>query len=453
MSLPGRPVAAFCALFSFFLAATVIAREGEPPVRRPEPRTVDTDVRGEISPASSPGEGGRRVLDALLFLPRAFVQVVFIVSTETVSFIEDQQIVPRTRTLLGTEDGKIRIAPTFALAPGLRPDVGARLTAHEGNFASMLRASVVDEDTFLTEGRLLLSLGHTGHSQLVLEGYQQRNANLSFVGVGPDPSRDPRNAFLPGRERLPAFFLERRERLIAGFASRVATDVEVILSSSFQRRQIEDPQHPDGATLRQTFLPGSVAGAYDKSERFYTEAALRRDTRRVRGPPAPGLLLEGYAGASEDAQGSYAPALHAGGRVSWFIPIVRKTTILNPGFTLDGVEPTGDKRLPFREYISAAGFRGPNARVDRVAALASVDYRWQLVPFVAARLFLDVTTVAPRVASLGTDHLAWAVGGGFDLHSSTTEIGRLGLSYSPDGTELIFVYGLADRGFGDRQHR
>lgn len=417
------------------------------------PTPAPGDIGGELRPALPPGEGGRRLLDALLFVPRTVVQVAFIASTETVSFLEDQQVIPRARALLGTEDGKIRLTPTFTVASGLRPELGARLTSHEKRFASMVRTSIVDQDTFLTEGRLLLSLGERGQSQLVLEGFQQRNTDLTFRGIGPDPSHDSRNAFLPGHVSLAGAFLERRERLILGAASRVAEDVEVLLSSSFQRRQIDDPRGNRGDTLAATFAPGTVAGAYDRSERFYTEAAVRRDTRAVRGPPAAGLLLEAYLGTSEDARGVYAGALHTGGRIAWFASVVRKTTILNPGFTLDVVEPTGSKSLPFREYAYAPGFRGSDGRVDRVAALAFLDYRWQLIPYLAARLFVDLTTVAPTIASLRTDNLAWAVGGGLDLHSSTTEIGRIGLSCSPGAVQLLFVYGLADRGFGDRQHR
>jgi hypothetical protein len=417
------------------------------------PQAEPDAVSGEIHPASVSGESGRRLLDALLFVPRTVVEVAFIASTETASFVEDEQIVPRVRSLLGSDDGKLRITPTFAVASGLRPELGARLTAREGDFASMLRASVVSQDTFQTEGRLLRSFGASAHTQLILEGYQERNADASFGGVGPDPARDPRNKFLAGQEGKSAVFLERRERAIAGVASRVGKDVEVLLSSSFQIRQAGDPRDPDGRTIAQTFAAGSVAGAYDRSERFYTEAAVRSDTRAFRGPPARGVLLEGYLGTSEDARGEFAPAVHTGGRASWFAPIVRKTTIVNPGVTLDMVEPLGFKALPFREYAYAAAFRGSDSRVDRVAALAFTDYRWQLVDHVAARLFVDVTTVAPRLAALRVDHLAWAVGAGLDLHSDTAAIGRVAFAYSSGGVQLFLSYGLADRGFGDRQHR
>ncbi len=411
------------------------------------------EVGGVIRPASPPGQGARDVLDELLFVPRKIVEVVVLASTATASFFENQQVVPRTRALLGSEDGRVRITPTLSLASGFRPDFGARVTTHVGSFASMLRTSIIGHDSYVAESRLLQALGAQEHAQLVLEGYQQRSSGLGFGGVGRNPGSDPRNAFLPGHEGTSGIFLESRQRVIGGFAVRVQDDYELLLSSSFQRRKIEDSPASDGPTIASTFVPGSVAGAYDRSERTYSEAAVRRDTRAVRGPPAAGHLLEAYAGSSQDIRGTYAPALHAGGRLAWFVSVVRKTTIISPRIALDVVEPLGDKRLPFREYAYANGFRGSDSRVDRVAALAALDYRWQLRQFVAARLFVDVTTVASEVTSLSVEHLAWAVGAGIDLHSSETQIGRVGLSYSPDALQLFLVFGFADPGFGDRQHR
>lgn len=433
------------------LVASVAMTAGSSVAEAAPPPT--DEVGGVVRPASPPGDGARTALDALLFLPRTIVQIVVIASTATASFFEDQQVVPRTQALLGSEDGTVRVTPTLSLASGLRPDVGARMTARAGSFASMLRMSIVGPNHYVAEARLLQALGKTGHTQLVLEGYQQRRSGLGFGGVGEDPRNDPRNAFLPGRQGTEGVFLESRQRLIAGVASRVANDYELLLSSSFQRRRIEDSPDDGAGSLANTFVPGTVPGAYDRSERTYTEVAIRRDTRAVRGPPAAGLLVEGYAGASQDVHGTYAPAVHAGGRVAWFVSVVRKTTIISPRFTLDVVGPIGEKSLPFREYAYASGFRGSDGRVDHVAALASLDYRWQLRQYVAARLFVDVTTVANEVTSLDVKHLAWATGFGLDLHSSATQIGRVGFSYSPDAFQLVLVFGLADPGFGDRQHR
>lgn len=432
----------------FLIAATVSS------VARAAPTTAPPgDIGHELRPAEERGHRFRLVLDALLFLPRKLVDVAVFTSTATASFIEDQQIVPRARSLLGSEDGTIRVTPTVSLASGLRPDLGARMTANAGSFASLLRTSIVDRDTYVVESRLLQYFGDQSHRQLILEGFHQSSDQLGYSGLGPDPRRDSRNVFLPGKEGAAAIFRETRERVILGGDWRVQEDIELLASSSFQRRRVLDPRSPGTDTFASTFAPRSVPGAGTRSERVYTEVAMRLDTRAVRGPPAAGILFETYAGSSQDVHDTYASAFHTGGRVSWFLPIVRPTTIFNPRLVLDVVEPLGNRPLPFREYAYAAGFRGALNRIDRVAALASIDYRWQLVSYVAARLFVDVTTVAPRVTALRTDHLAWAVGGGIDLHSSTTELGRIGVSWSPEATQLILVYGFAGPGFGDRQHR
>ena len=409
------------------------------------------EVGGVIEPARPPGDTARSAVDVLLFVPRSVVRIAVLTSTATASFFEDQQVIPRTRALLGTEDDAVRVTPTVSLASGLRPDLGARATSKSGPFASMMRVSVVDRDSYVMEGRLLRLVGDRQRTQLVLEGYQERRIS-GWGGVGPVPSLDGRNSFLPGHAGGAGAFQQSRQRVIAALGTRVADDYELILSSSFQRRKIEDvPDLVD--TIDSTFVPGTVPGAYDRSERLYTEATIRRDTRAVRGPPAAGLLLEAYGGSSQDTNGTYAPALHTGGRAAWFISVIRKTTIINPRVTLDVISPLGSKGLPFVEYVSAGGFRGQSGRVDRVAALASLDYRWQLRPFVAARIFVDATTVAPTLPKLSLEHLAWAAGFAIDLHSTQTAIGRVGIAASPDTVSLILVFGLADPGFGDRQHR
>jgi hypothetical protein len=317
----------------------------------------------------------------------------------------------------------------------------------------MVRGSIVDSDTYLLESRVLFELNERGTTQLILEGFHQRRTDLGFGGIGPDPQHDARNAFLPGREGSAGVFLEARQRVIATLGARTSENVEVLVSQSFQRRTLQDVRGKEDVGLGRTFEPGGAPGAYRTSERLYSELAMRRDSRAVRGPPSPGTLFEAYGGTSEDAHDAYAPAWHAGGRFGWFLPVVHGTTILSPRASLDVIAPRGDRPLPFREYSYSSGFRGADGRVDRVAATVSVDHRWQLVPYIAARLFVDLTTVAPTVQALRADHLAWAVGGGVDLHSSTTEVGRIGLSYSAAAVQLLLTFGIAGPGFGDRQHR
>ena len=411
----------------------------------------DEDIGGVVQPATPPGDTGRSVLEALLFVPRTFVRIAVFASTSTASFFENQQVVPRTRELLESEDGSVRIVPTLSLGSGLRPDIGARVSTRRKSFSSMMRADFIGANQYVLEGRLLQAFGKNDHTQIGIEGYQQRSLS-GYGGVGPAPTRDDRNAFLPGKMGSAGGYRQQRERIIGTFGARVAVDYEILLSSSFQRRTISD--NPDDTnTMNTIFVPGSVPGANARSERTYNEIAIRRDTRAVRGPPAAGLLLEVYGGASNDLNGTFAPALHSGGRVAWFISIVRTTSILSPRLQIDVVSPLGNKGFPFQEYAYASGFRGEDGRTDRVAALASLDYRWQLRTYIAARVFFDTTTVAPAIPRLDVKHLTWATGIGIDLHSRDTLLGRFGISFSTEAVQLFLVFGLADPGFGDRQHR
>jgi hypothetical protein len=60
--------------------------------------------------------------------------------------------------------------------------------------------------------------------------------------------------------------------------------------------------------------------------------------------------------------------------------------------------------------------------------------------------------VLPSLPEFELTHLRWAAGFGFDLHSSTSELGRIAVAGSSDGFHLLFSLGVPTR-FGDRQHR
>jgi hypothetical protein len=87
-----------------------------------------------------------------------------------------------------------------------------------------------------------------------------------------------------------------------------------------------------------------------------------------------------------------------------------------------------------------------------VSLVASLDYRWTLMKYAAARLFVDAARVTPSLDELRPEHLRWAAGGGLDLFSRHAQLGSLAVSGSPDGVRLLFSFGLAGA-FGDRQHR
>jgi hypothetical protein len=144
-------------------------------------------------------------------------------------------------------------------------------------------------------------------------------------------------------------------------------------------------------------------------------------------------------------------AARTGVRMGAFFPLVRSSTIVSPQLVIDGVAPLAGE-LPFTELARQPDFRGNDTRRDRISVVGSLDYRWGVLRYVAARLFVDVATVAPYPAALRLDHLRFAAGFGADVGSSSTEIGRIALALSPEGPRLLLSLGVPSP-FGDRQHR
>jgi hypothetical protein len=283
-----------------------------------------------------------------------------------------------------------------------------------------------------------------------VEGLHDRRTGLSFLGVGQVPQTDPRNHFRNG----PAvgIYRERRERVQGGLGIRPLPDLEVLLSSSLTLRYADDPEDPDSPTLSQAFLPESTPGAYRMTRLLYTELALRVDSRKSRSGVDTGLLVEGYQGLGQGLLDDPTRFGRAGFRMAGFFPFVHRTTILSPKIVVDAIAPIDPVAVPFEELVGQPTFRGIDNRRDFVSAVASLDYRWYLSRFVAARLFVDFAKVSPSIWALNLDDVRWVGGFGFDLHTSTSEVGRVAIAAGPEGFHFLFALGVP-AGFGDRQHR
>jgi hypothetical protein len=305
----------------------------------------------------------------------------------------------------------------------------------------------------VAEGRLLYLVPAKFPLFFGLEGFFERNAELGYGGVGPDPASDPRNHFSPTTTGRVGLYAQTRARLIGSAAVRLGENVELLGSASQQIRYLDDAPDAGANALSKVFVPGSVDGANARSRRLYSEIALRFDNRESRSAPVPGALFETYGGISQSTDDRDNQHLAYGARIAGYLRVYRSTNILTPRLGIDAIAPLGG-RIGFTELRSERDFRGGDSRVDRHAAIASLDYRWAVSGAFAARLFTDATTVAPRFAALRPNQAVFAFGIGLDLYTPTTEIGRLALAIdSHAAAHVLLSFGVAPRGFGDRQHR
>jgi hypothetical protein len=413
-------------------------------------RVDPADVSGIERPARQHNEPARAAGNVLLWPLRLVVDLIFLATGTAGGLLENEQIVPRTRDFFFTRGGEFGIFPTLFVETGTNPNIGARMIASIEPYAATVRAGYGGADSNVVEGRMRLSTSVGWPGVLSLEGLHDRRTGLGFLGLGQTPETDPRNQFQNGPTT--GVYRERRERVVLGYGLRPLPDLEVLLSSSLTQRYVDDPEDPDaGPTMSQAFQPASIPGAYRVARNLYGELAVRYDSRTSRSGVATGVLFEAYGGAAEGI--GYPTHFKRTGVVgAAFLPFVHSTTILSPKIVVDGLLSDKETPVPFTEMPAQPTFRGFANRRDYVSAVASLDYRWYLMRFVAARLFVDVARVAPSLSDLTLDNLRWAAGFGFDLHTSTSELGRIAVAGSTEGFHFLFTLGVP-AGFGDRQHR
>ncbi len=407
-----------------------------------------SELSGIERPATRGSEPATAVANLMLWPFRLVVDLIFLATGTAGGLLENEQIVPRARDFFFSRGGELGVFPTVFLETGLHPSIGVRLIASVEPYAATVRAGYGGPDDNVVEYRMRLSSRVGFPAVMSLEGYHDRRTGLGYLGVGQTPETDPRNQFRNG-PGVGVF----RERIVAGFGLRPLADVEVLLSSSLTQRYVDDPLDLEvGPTLPQVFFPISIPGAFRTTRIVYSEVALRIDSRISRNGVATGVLLEGYGGTAQGILREPRRFMRTGFQAAAFLPFIRRSTVLSPRIVMDGLISSEDGEVPFRELPGQPSFRGFDNRRDYVSAVASLDYRWYLMRFLAARLFVDVARVSPSVSELRLDNLRWATGLGFDLHTSTSELGRIAVAGSPEGFHFLFTLGVP-AGFGDRQHR
>lgn len=409
-----------------------------------------SEITGLARPAEEPSDFAREAADRVLWVPRAFAELVFVTTGAAAGLYENEQVVPRAKELFFSRGGAFGVFPTLFIETGSTSSVGARMVAYGDGAATTLRVGYGGEDENVVESRMRFVSDASLPFVVSVEGLHDRRTGMGFLGVGQSPATDSRNHFRGAPTS--GVLRERRERAIVGLGARPATDVEVLASASYTQRLVDDPHDAGASALTRVFEPESIAGALRETRVVYAETALRYDSRESRSGIAAGEIVEAYVGEGVGVGDDDVRYLAVGGRAGVYRPVHRLTNMLSPRIVLDAVAHQAGEEIPFRELPSQPSFRGFNSRRDAVSIVASLDYRWRLMRFVAARVFVDAAAVGKDAFAAATVAPRWAVGFGVDLHTSTSELGRVGVAASPEGVLFLLSLGVA-AGFGDRQHR
>jgi hypothetical protein len=433
--------------------ASLSAAHAEPP----RDLAPGQDVTGKERMERPSGETARDVGNAFMWLPRNLIDWLFQGTTAAASLVSDQQLVPRYKKFIGAPEGTdVLFFPTLFAETGAPFSVGARAIVGTERVTTSQRIGFGGLNDVAAESRVIFQGGPKFPIAVSVELFYKLEDDIDFSGVGIAPRLDARNRFLG--EASEGLYTERHVRQITSVGVRMGPYLEHFVSGSVFRRQIESTEDAGGNALMNVFEPGSIEGVRKDIWLSYIEMAMRFDSRFSRARPTPGSLIEAYIGGGRDlglAEDVDVRFMRWGGRIAGFIPIYRRTNILSPRVVFDTVVPVNGLPLPFYELSRQPDFRGFDTRRDNVSVVASLDYTWQLVPFLGMRLFLDAATVAPSVAEFGLqqiEKLRYAGGLGLDLYTDSASLARLELATSPEGLRVLFSVG-APTGFGDRQHR
>jgi hypothetical protein len=222
-----------------------------------------------------------------------------------------------------------------------------------------------------------------------------------------------------------------------------------------------------GAAMVRDFGGGDIMTKYDTSQivgfdsgvrNIYVEPELVYDTRRPASMyesdylDGAGWLVGIHGGIARGYSGDVSRFTTAGGEVEHYFDLYRGSRTLAVRALVDGV--IGDEQdIPFIDLPRLGGnelLRGfATGRFrDRVAALGTVEYAWDIGNFFGSYVFLDAGRTYHSFGDVELADFHFGYGGGVQLHTMKSFIARVQVAAS-DG-ELFLELALAPA-FGRRE--
>lgn len=318
----------------------------------------------------------------------------------------------------------------------------------------------------VTGGRYRAAIGLRLHRRFgdridlgLAAGYDERPHEW-FYGLGNgDELAAPPPLPLDPRARETALASRFHERLARGAITadvRLAGDLHARVDGALRRYELAGTGDDDSITMR--YDTSRLAGFRDAVELVHLEPALVYDSRRH--PPyqsrafdATGWLARVYAGIATDLHDDGAELFTYGGELQRYLDLYDGSRVLALRAAVAAVGGADDQ-VPFVELPRLGGaddLRGyPDGRFrDRVAALVSAQYAWDLGNYLAAYAFVDAGRAFAGIDAIAPEELRLGFGGGVQLLTRDRFVARVQLAGSPDGDAFLVVALVPTTGRGD----
>lgn len=381
----------------------------------------------------------RKIGRGVLLVPKLAIEGTLAPIRGGVWVYERYHLYDRALRLLFNDDETIGVYPIAHLESQYGWNVGARFV-HRDLFGDRehlsLQAGTGGRFRQLTSARLR-SGDRFGPLELELGGEYERRPRDAFYGVG--------NDVMVGDAGVEARFRERLARVV------MVGDLHVVgpfhLRGSGSLADFEFGRSSTGAPIDELYAPDTLVG-FEGIRQAYGELELRWDSRRpasvweARSVRATGWLLSGFAGRVTALDDS-ADYFRLGVDLQRFIPLGRGPRVLS--LRLYGEEVTGDlDEVPFTQLPRLGGrtlLRGYalDQFRDRVAAMGSAEYSWDLSRNLSTSAFVDAGRVFPSLQALDVDGMRVGYGIAIEAHSERSFLLRASLASSIDGGVFLDI--------------
>jgi hypothetical protein len=384
-----------------------------------------------------------------LFVPRIAVTMAFTPVRGAIQLTKRYELVDRYRRLFYSGDGRYGVLPVLRAQLEYGVTVGAKFV-HSDLFGAHERLRL----RAATGGRVSQSYGAlitTGERfeavRFELQGLYETRVREPFYGIGNGDEIVAAPAPIDVLMEDTAVETRFRRRAVRTW---LAADLE--LARSFHLRpavafgDLEFARGSSGPLIDEVFEPMSLIGL-DGYRSGYAELELRWDTRgsssiwESSAVFSRGSLASVFAGRMKVEDG--AGLWRYGGDLQHFIRVGAGPRVISGRLHAEAI--TGSvEEVPFTELPTLGGealLRGyPSDRFrDRVAAVGSVEYAWDLSQLLTTSLFVDAGRVYSSLDDLSLDQLRVGYGLGLDLHGRKNFLARFQIASSIDGGVFAYV--------------